>query len=230
MRALVTGAARGLGASLVHELAGRGIDVIGTIRGDAPSAISDRCEHLVQLDLGDRSSIEAAVAELIALETPIDILVNNAGLNGSSVGGGVDDCGPLEIDPDVFLREMEVNTVGPLLFTRGLLGVLAQTEHPRVINVSSQLGHNEVALRIGRDAGYNASKAALTTLTASFARVVPDVTFIAVHPGWVRTDMGGSAAALSADDSARMLVDMLLSVTPEQSGAFLDVDGSPFTP
>ena len=230
MRALVTGAARGLGAALVHQLADRGVAVVGTVRGDAPADIAERCERLVQLDLADRASIDAAIADLIAAGDPIDLLINNAGLDGRSVGGGEDDRGPLDIDPDVFLRQIEVNTLGPLLLTRGLVGLLRAAGEPKVVNVSSQLGHNEVALRGGRDVGYNASKAALTTTTASFARVLPGITFIAVHPGWVRTDMGGSAATLGVDESAALLTETILGVTPDQTGAFLDVDGSPFTP
>ena len=96
--------------------------------------------------------------------------------------------------------------------------------------MSSQLGHPEVVLRAGRDVGYNASKAALTTTSATLARDLPGITVVAVHPGWVRTDMGGSDAALGADESARRLVDAMLSLTPEQTGAFLDVDGNPFRP
>ena len=51
-----------------------------------------------------------------------------------------------------------------------------------------------------------------------------------MHPGWVQTDMGGPTATLTVDESARMLADTMLGLTPEQNGAFLDVDGSPFTP
>ncbi len=230
MRALVTGAGRGLGAALVTQLSDRGVEVVGTVRGDAPAEIAERCVQLIHLDLSDRASIDAAIDELTAEGSPLDLLVNNAGLDGRSVGGGEDDRGPLEIDADVFLRQIEVNTLGPLLFTRGLVDLLHAATEPKVVNVSSQLGHNEVALRGGRDVGYNASKAALTTVTASFARVLPDITFIAVHPGWVQTDMGGPTATLTVEESVRMLTDTMLGLTPEQNGAFLDVDGSPFTP
>ena len=51
-----------------------------------------------------------------------------------------------------------------------------------------------------------------------------------VCPGWVQTDMGGAAANLTVEESARMLTDTMLGLTPDQSGAFLDVDGTPFTP
>ncbi len=230
MRAVVTGAGRGLGAALVHELSGRGIDVVGTVRGDAPPDVAERCERLVRLDLASRSSIDSAIADLVAAGDGIDLLVNNAGLDGRALGAGDDDRGPLDIDPDVFLRVMEVNTLGPLLFTRGLVDLLRASATPKVVNVSSQLGHHEVALRGGRDVGYNASKAALTTVTASFARALPDITFVAVHPGWVRTDMGGPTATLGVVESASMLVDTMLGLTADQTGAFLDVDGRLFTP
>lgn len=230
MRALVTGAGRGLGAALVEQLTDRGLDVIGTVRGDAPPTAVERCERIVQLDLADRASIDAAIADLNSAGGAIDLLVNNAGLDGRSVGGGEDDRGPLDIDADVFLRQIEVNTLGPLLFTRGLVDLLRASPAPKVVNVSSQLGHHEVVLRAGRDVGYNASKAALTTVTGSLARVLPGITCIAVHPGWVQTDMGGPSATLTVDESAAMLTDTMLGLTPDQTGAFLDVDGSLFTP
>ena len=62
MRVLITGAARGLGAALVHQFAERGFDVIGTVRGDAPPEIAARCGRLLQLDLASTQSIDAAVA------------------------------------------------------------------------------------------------------------------------------------------------------------------------
>ena len=230
MRALVTGAGRGLGAALVNELATRGITVIGTARRDVPTDVARSCEHIVQLDLADRLSIAAAVNELNTIGEPIDLLVNNAGLDGRSVGGGEHDRGPLEIDPNVFMRQIEVNALGPLLLSRCLVELLQAATAPRIVNVSSQLGHPEVVRRAGRDVGYNASKAALTTTSATLARDLPGVTVVAVHPGWVRTDMGGPEAALGVEESATRLVDAMLALRPEHSGQFLDVDGYPFQP
>ena len=128
------------------------------------------------------------------------------------------------------MRQIEVNTLGPLLFTRGLVDLLRAAETPKVVNISSQLGHPEVVLRAGRDVGYNASKAALTTTSATLARDLPGVIVVAVHPGWVRTDMGGPEAALGVGESAQRLVDAMLALRLEQSGQFLDVDGYPFVP
>ena len=230
MRALVTGVARGLGAALATTLADRGLTVVGTGRGEVPDEVTSACERIVRLDLADRSSIAAATDELNAVGEPIALLVNNAGLDGRAVGGGEHDRGPLDIDPDVFMRQIEVNALGPLLLSRGLVDLLRAADSPRIVNVSSQLGHPEVVLRAGRDVGYNASKAALTTTSATLARELPGVTVVAVHPGWVRTDMGGPEAALGVDESARRLVDAMLTLRPEQSGAFLDVDGNPFEP
>lgn len=230
MRALVTGVGRGLGAAIANELAARGLTVVGTARGPVPADVEHSCAHIVQLDLADRLSIAAAVAELCARGDSIDLLVNNAGLDGRAVGGGDHDRGPLDIDPDVFMRQIEVNTLGPLLFSRGLIDLLRAAEAPKVVNISSQLGHPDVVLRAGRDVGYNASKAALTTTSATLARDLPGVVVVAVHPGWVRTDMGGPDAALGVGESAQRLVDAMLGLRLEQSGQFLDVDGNPFVP
>lgn len=230
MRALVTGVGRGLGAAIATELAGRGVTVIGTARRSVAPAAERSCTQIVQLDLADRSSIAAAIDEVHTMGEPIDVLVNNAGLDGRAVGASEHDRGPLDIDPDVFMRQIEVNALGPLLLSRGLVDLLLAANTPKIVNISSQLGHPEVVLRTGRDVGYNASKAALTTTSATLARELPGIIVVAVHPGWVRTDMGGPDAALGVEESAARLVDAMLALRAEQTGRFLDVDGNPFAP
>lgn len=122
---------------------------------------------------------------------------------------------------------MEVNAVGPILVTRAFVPLLRSGADPVILNVSSQLGSMEVGAQAGADVGYNASKAALNMITVkSAATLAPDgITVVAVHPGWVQTDMGGATAAISIDESASALVDLVGGLTIADSGRFLRWDG-----
>jgi NAD(P)-dependent dehydrogenase (short-subunit alcohol dehydrogenase family) len=79
------------------------------------------------------------------------------------------------------------------------------------------------------DIGYNASKAALNAVTVRTARLLEQhqVIVVAVHPGWVRTDMGGPQASLEPETAARQLASTIASLGPEHSGLFLQADGTP---
>lgn len=78
------------------------------------------------------------------------------------------------------------------------------------------------------DIGYNASKAALNMVTVRTARLLAEdgVTVVAVHPGWVRTEMGGAEAPTDVDVAATRLVDLIDSIGPDHAGSFLQPDGT----
>src|SRR5690606_33568852 len=99
--------------------------------------------------------------------------------------------------------QLQVNAVGPLLLARALLPQLRRSDNPRIVNVSSQVGSMEVGQRVGRDVGYAASKAALNMITIKLATRLRDeqIVVISLHPGHLRTDMGGAAAAMEASDA-----------------------------
>jgi NAD(P)-dependent dehydrogenase (short-subunit alcohol dehydrogenase family) len=98
----------------------------------------------------------------------------------------------------------------------------------KVINISSQVGSIAVAEKIGKDAAYTTSKAALNMLTVKQSQVLsPDgVTVIAMHPGWVRSEMGGPTADLDPADSASAIVNVVDTLGVNQTGSFLRWDGS----
>jgi NAD(P)-dependent dehydrogenase (short-subunit alcohol dehydrogenase family) len=220
LHVVVTGAGRGLGATLAAHFAGAGMNVLAATRGG--SACGSRIHP--PLDVGDEVSIEAFAA---SVDQPVDILVNNAAIDARSLGAD-GDRGVLEISPEHFLEQSRINAVGPMLLTRALLPRLEEADSARVVNITSQLGSMSYGAEHGGDIGYNASKAALNAVTVRTASVLRPrgITVVALHPGWVRTDMGGRSAPLGADESAAAIVDTVSHLTMNDTGRFLRWDGT----
>lgn len=223
-RIVITGAGRGIGLGLVERLARAGDEVWGTVRGDAAerAALDAGAFRVERLDLGEQASIEAFGATMRAAVDSIDVLINNAGLNSGALG--VEDRraqGPFQTTGPVVLRQIEINAVGPMLLTQQLQPLLHAGIDPVVLNVSSQLGSMEVGGRSTADVGYNASKSVMNMITVMSATADPGVCYVAVHPGWVQSDMGGPAASVTIDESTAGLVSVLDGLTLADSGRFL---------
>jgi NAD(P)-dependent dehydrogenase (short-subunit alcohol dehydrogenase family) len=124
---------------------------------------------------------------------------------------------------------VRVNAAGPMILTRALLPRLRHGAPGKVVNLSSRTASMIVGAEICWDIGYNASKAALNAITVRTARLVADdgVIVVAIHPGWIRTEMGGPTADLDADEAAAELVKTINDLSIEQSGMFLHRNGSP---
>lgn len=226
-RVVITGANRGLGLELTRIHATRGDDVWGGCRH--PEAAVELCahtSHVLPLDMASPESIEA-FAEALGPE-PIDVLYNNAGIDSRSLG--VDDGARdvLQLSGDDFLEVMRVNTVGPMLLTRALVDRLGAAVNGRVVNVSSQAGSMEVAHTLGRDVGYTASKAALNMVSVRQSVHLRDVgiTVIAIHPGFLKTDMGGQRADMPTEEGASGIVAMIDGLTLADTGTFRRWDGT----
>jgi len=215
---LVTGANRGLGLEFARQLSAAGAAVIGTARkpesADELNALGVRVE---QLDVADPVSVAALAERLEGMA--LDVLLNNAGIFLSQ--------GKFwEEDPAEALQVYDVNTLGPLRVTQALLPNLQAGDRKMVMNMSSGLGSIANNNR-GSSAAYRASKAALDMLTRTMAMDLEGegFIFIAMSPGWVRTDMGGEQASLSPEESVAGMLGTLAPLTPEDSGRFLSYDG-----
>jgi NAD(P)-dependent dehydrogenase (short-subunit alcohol dehydrogenase family) len=226
---VITGAGRGLGLGLARCFTERGDTVVGTARSPvAASELGTVADRVVALDVASDESIAAAAATLADLGH-IDVLINNAGINATEVGAGVDSRGTMELGRAHFLAVVDVNAAGPMLVTRALAPLLAKADGALVVNISSQLGAMTFGHEHGNDIAYNASKAALNMVTVRMATdlAADDVGVVCVHPGWVRTDMGGAAAALGVDESATAIAATIDELTLADSGRFLRWDGTP---
>jgi NAD(P)-dependent dehydrogenase (short-subunit alcohol dehydrogenase family) len=132
----------------------------------------------------------------------------------------------LNIDLTLLCQAFNTNALGAARAIRVFYPLLAQSERPRIVNVSSGLG--SISTRGGHDHyAYSVSKAALNMLTRTIANELAPrgVTTVAISPGWVRTEMGGEQATLSPEESAETLAEAIQKIGPELNGEFLDRNG-----
>lgn len=205
--ALIVGASRGLGRGLVEAHLGRGWDVIATVRkADALSDIRDDRLTVEALDVTDWDGVDR-LHERLAGRT-LDLLFLNAAIQNEIVPIG-------EEDPEGFGDMMRTNVLAPLRIAD--LFADRVTADGTIAAMSSNLG--SIGLLMANTGGglekggydtYRISKVALNMGLASIGRRRADGrTYLLVHPGWVRTAMGGAAASLSVEESARGILDML---------------------
>lgn len=227
---LVTGAGRGLGLEFARQFARRGDTVFATVRNpdraDALRAL-DGDVRIVALDVSSAESIAGAVADVAGQVSHLDLLVNNAGINSRGVPAGQGNVRFGQLEPTGILRMVEVNAIGPLLVTQAFVELLAASEQGRVVSVSSWLGSIE-RKQSGGNYGYCASKTTLNMLmrAAAFDLVARGIVSVVVNPGWVSTDMGGSRAHLTPEQSVSGLVSLTDALTPSHAGGFFQWDGS----
>ena len=204
---LVTGASRGLGRALAELYAVAGCRVIACMRQAMPGAEA--------LDVADAGSI-AALAERLKGQ-PIDIVVNNAAVRGDT--GGLD-----TLETGDFLEVMRINALAPLLLARALRPNLLAGGRRVLVNIGSRAGSLAEGTIDDEDGdyAYRCSKAALNMATVKLAQDfrADGIAVISLHPGWVRTEMGGDQAALEVETSVAGLL-----ATIE---AHLDADGCHF--
>lgn len=234
MRVLVTGANRGLGLELAKTWIAAGHEVWGSARTADPAAfLALGPAGAITLDLGDEASIIAGFDALASQVDHLDLLVNCAGIDARAFGVE-DPRGPFDVSAEYCNEVVRINATGPMLVTREALPLLragARSEAssgPIVLNVSSQLGSMEVAATKGRDASYCVSKAALNmwSVKAAAALRPEGIAVVMLHPGWVSTDMGGSAADLTPAESATSIVASVGALTFDDTGRFINWDGS----
>lgn len=227
---LITGANRGIGLELAKAFIAQGHEVWGTAReASPPELLSAGPAGVISFDLADESSIAAGVADLSNRISHLDVLINSAGIDARALDAPIEARGPFDLDADTFAAVTRVNAVGPMVVTREALPLLRGSDQPTVVNISSQLGSMEVAAKLGSDTSYCVSKAALNMLTVKSAAVLgaEGMTVVAVHPGWVSTEMGGETAPLSPADSAAALYELIDNLSPSDNGRFLQWDGQP---
>ena len=150
-----------------------------------------------------------------------DSLINKAGIYGGERQSFGD------IDYAQWTRVLEVNTLGPYRVSTALANQVGNSEQRLMVNVSSAMGSIE-RYTTGGHYIYRSSKAALNMVTVNLAHDLRSrgITVLSVHPGWVRTDMGGSSADISTQTSAAGLRQLISNATIEDSGRFFSWDGS----
>jgi NAD(P)-dependent dehydrogenase (short-subunit alcohol dehydrogenase family) len=218
---LITGASRGIGLEFARVLSARGERVLAAVRdprGSAALAPLAPRVHAVELDVSDVRSIET-LGERVG-DGPIDVLINNAGVTSRATKSIA------SLDAADMQAVFMVNSIAPMLVTKSLLPNLRAGARKLIIQITSQLG--SIANNTGGSSyGYRASKTALNQLNRSLSNDLrPEgFTCVAIHPGWVRTDMGGPDADLTVAQSVASMVRVIDGLAAARSGAFLNYDG-----
>jgi NAD(P)-dependent dehydrogenase (short-subunit alcohol dehydrogenase family) len=218
----ITGAGRGIGLELVKQYAQNGDRVYALCRSpekaadlNALAAGSGGLVTVHAMDVGDDASVKAAAAS--TGEGPIDVLLNVAGVIGGEQQGLTDQAW------DDWQDAFNVMLIGPLRVMQAFLPRLGSGA--KVINITSQLAAS--TWPYGGYYAYGAAKAGLNRMMRSVALDVKDrgIVIGLVHPGWVQTDMGGAAAEITPEESARGIRDVAASWTLDQSGDFKKWNG-----
>ncbi len=229
---LVTGANRGIGLEFVRQLLGRGEHVIATCRQPGKAAALNALAgeypgrlHVLPLDVADAKSRATLAGELPLVlgegddgePGKLGLLINNAGVLHSGEKFG-------SVEQDMLEHSLRTNAAGPLLLAQALAPLLA--DGGSLANISSQLGSIANTTRFGTPS-YAISKAAQNMASMLLAHALADrgIKVLALHPGWVQTDMGGASATVAAADAVGGLLDVIDAATPAQSGSFLDWRG-----
>ena len=236
---LVTGANRGLGLEFVRQLLARGDHVVAACRhpgkasalnalaGEHPGRL-----HVLPLDVADAKSRASLLHDLplvLGDDGRIDLLLNNAGVLHSGERFG-------HVEQAMLDDSLRTNAIGPFLLAQALVPLLFDvapghaddTGSPRTViaNISSQLGSIANTTRFGTPS-YAISKAAQNMASALLANALAErgILVLALHPGWVQTEMGGEHATVPTADAVRGLLQVVDGATPAQSGSFLDWRG-----
>ncbi|CAG0948316.1 C-factor [Phycisphaerales bacterium] len=215
---LITGANRGLGLEFSRQLAARGDRVIAVVRReDAAGGVAALAARVVVAEVTDAAGVEALGREVAGEK--VDVLINNAGVSseGKTLAGVT--AGEME-------RVFRVNSTAPLMVTRAALPALRAGGRRLVVNISSQLA--SIANNTGGSSyAYRASKCALNMLTTCLANEFrgEGLCFVAMHPGWVKTDMGGPQAPMTPEQSVGWMVKTIDGLSMAESGRFLNYDG-----
>ena len=217
---LITGAARGLGLEFTKLYAARGDRVLACARTPDALARLEGDIHPHRLEVTDYEAVKTLARKLDG--EAIDILICNAGIGGER-GSNAQDLGTF--DPVLWRQIFEVNTLAPLMMAEAFAGHVARSRERKLIAITSILG--SLASNNGGRYFYRASKTALNMEWSVLARDVEPkgIVCVALHPGWVQTDMGGPTATLTIDQSVPAMVKVIDGLKTSDNGRFLQYDG-----
>lgn len=234
--ALVTGANKSIGFEVVKQLIDKGYYVYLGSRNlqkgqDAVRQLQSDNVEVIQIDLNDKESIQAAHEQLSKKVTSLDVLINNAGILGGIQQGAT------TTDITIFREVFETNLFGVVLMTQIFLDLLKKSDAPRIVNVTSGLGsltlHNDPNWKYYKvkSAVYGPSKSALNAYTIVLAYELRDTNFKvnAVDPGYTATDFNHHSGSGTIEDAAARIVKYAIIDENGPTGGFFSDDNNPET-
>jgi NAD(P)-dependent dehydrogenase (short-subunit alcohol dehydrogenase family) len=222
----VTGANRGIGLEYVRQYLERGERVFAGCREPAEakdlmalkSAYPEKLS-ILKLDIRNDEERKEAFAKVGEEIDSLNLLINNAGYYPRNEAMG-------HLDSKTMLDGLHTNSVAPILVAQDLIGYLKKAELAKIVNISSGMG--SISNAGGSSHTYRASKAALNMYSKVLAKELraTGIIVIVLHPGWVKTDMGGRGARLRVEESVKAQIKVIDQLKESDSGRFLQWDGA----
>ena len=216
---LITGANRGIGLKFAEVLSANN-NIYATARDITNADDLKKFDHteLLELDLLDKDSIKSFCSEL--KDIPLDMIINNAGIFQD------EQMEETILDPELWLDEIMINAIGPVFLSQKLKENIMSGNDKKIIFISSQMGSIDDNYS-GGYYFYRTSKSALNSAAKSLSIdwKADGISVLMLHPGWVRTDMGGSNAKLDIDTSVSKMLDVINSLDMGKTGTFLNYEG-----
>lgn len=228
-RVLITGADAGLGLSLVKRFLQGGVEVFAGVH-KSNAALNDLTGEysnslkLIPLNVADMESVCNAANQVAGLTSGLDIVINNAGIHLENSKQALEQ---LDFTDGHLQQTMEVNAFGPLRVAQQFLPLLEKSDQKLIINISSEAGSIADCRRENQFA-YCMSKAALNMQSKMLQNYLGPRGFkvLSVHPGWMRTNMGGPNAAISSDEAAEGIFQLAVSKRSVDEPMYMDFQGN----
>jgi NAD(P)-dependent dehydrogenase (short-subunit alcohol dehydrogenase family) len=228
-RVLITGANAGLGLSLVKCFLRGSYRVFAGVHKSAADLDHLASEHdhsliLIPLNVADMDSVRKAALQIAELSDALDIVINNAGIHPENSKSSLEQ---LDLADGHLQETMEVNTFGPLRVVQQFLPLLEKGRQKLIMNISSEAGSISDCRRETQFA-YCMSKAALNMQSRILQNYLAPRGFkvLAVHPGWIRTNMGGPHAPLPSDESAEAIFKLAMREWSAEDPRYVDYQGT----
>ena len=216
---LITGANRGIGLKFAEILSANN-NIYATARDITNADDLKKFDNteLLELDLLNKDSIKSFCSEL--KDIPLDMIINNAGIFQD------EQMEETILDPELWLDEIMINAIGPVVLSQKLKENIMSGNDKKIIFISSQMGSIDDNYS-GGYYFYRTSKSALNSAAKSLSIdwKADGISVLMLHPGWVRTDMGGSNAKLDIDTSVSKMLDVINSLDMSKTGTFLNYEG-----
>ena len=216
---LIIGANRGLGLEFAKQYSNENHNVFATTRSKNDSKELNLIKNIkvFELDLNSDESLDNFVQDISSQK--IDILIHNAGIFR-------DEQLKEDLDINAWMNEMRINAVVPIILARKLKSNIQMSSDKKIIFISSQMGSIDDNYS-GRFYFYRSSKSALNSAAKSLSIDWKEdgISILILHPGWVKTDMGGINAKLEIPDSISQMIRVIRDLNLDNSGSFVNYAG-----